>query len=820
VDVVFPRGLGMLNPGGAGMEGLPALWHLGVSLCFEARPIDDYGTPIGDWFTLVAPYYSNATQTAQRFTHIVNVPPGRYQVRGYCTGGGEENQYYLNEVSWVSLKAYLPSKLIYPDITLIAVRILATNALSQQSSRLFHVLLTRKLPIWNPYTGWSAPQPTNSWAWAMAAMCKAPWGGRRTDRQIDLNALYRLDQELAARGDEFCHVLDTRQIIWDLFRDACRCVRALPRALGSTISWMRDGADRPVRGVFTPYNIVRDSFGVDYKFFTDDSPDDVMLDYVDRDNWMARDVHARLPDSLSMEPARKRFMGITSRAQAYREACFEVACNEYRRIFLKWATELEGRLLFRGDMVLVTHPLGGEDRFAGVRGWNESTRTLLLDTSLPWDDEHAGRYYVVLRRPNGTPHGPVKVAGVGEKSLTLDAASLETAEAGAETPLWQWLSDGRAKDATAVIYGKEAPGLRAIILSVKPRQNGQCEVEAVVEDERVHTADAGEVPPWTPGGEVPVAAMRPAVTGLTASYDYATAALALSWMPEAAARGYQVQYRSYDTWEVWVPDSVLSHYETVRTENGGEMEVPVYLYPAHWETRSGWSEWNDLGEASDPARTFTVPQRLVEYRVRGLSDVISGLWTTRQADCAAAMPGTVELSLSAPYAGGNLSLDWPGITAESIRICLRSGGIERFSKTVAGSGTSAAVAASEVQGISGPWRTLEVYAVSKNSTWEVRSLTLEVADAPPAVVQGLEVTVTASVASLSWQAASGEVTGYVVGHQDNFGEVHRAATTDTSMDIPVGAGTHRFTVAAKDALYDILHDDTLLNFCPLVEVSL
>ena len=550
VDVIFPRGLGYMNNyGGISTHDVTAR--------FEARYLDDYGTPLGDWFELDEPdnptRYSKATLTPQRHTHRFAVPPGRYQVRARCTSGGAENNRLMNEVVWAGLKAYLPSKLEYPDITLVAVRMRASNALSQQSARLFHVLLTRKLKIWNPHTGWTEkPQPTNSWAWAMASMCKAQWGGRRTDRQIDLNALYRLDQELSARGDEFCHVLDTRQTVWDLFGEACRCVRAIPRALGSTISWMRDGPNRPVRGVFTPYNILRDSFGVDYKFFTDDSPDDVILDYVDRENWMARDVRAMLPDSMSMEPARKRFMGITSRAQAYREACFEVACNEYRRIFLKWSTEMEGRLLFRGDMVLVTHPLGGEDRFASVRGWNADERTLDLDVTLPQEDENAGHYYAVLRRPNGRPYGPVKVESVGERSLTFDAASLAAIEDGADAPLWQWLSDGREMDATAVVYGKESPGLRAIILSVKPRQSGICDIEAVVEDERVHSADLGEVPPWTPGGEVPVATMCPVITGLTASYEYDTARLTLSWIPEAGAGDYEVEWRSWDTWQEWV----------------------------------------------------------------------------------------------------------------------------------------------------------------------------------------------------------------------------------------------------------------------------
>jgi len=141
IDCICTRGLGYMNDQGG-------ISTHAVSLRFEAQPIDDSGNPIGDWFTIVSPYYSNATQTVQRFTHIVNVPPGRYHVRGMCTGGGGEDPRTMNEVAWAGLKAYLPSKLIYPDITLIALRIRATNALSQGSSRMFRVLHTRKLSVW------------------------------------------------------------------------------------------------------------------------------------------------------------------------------------------------------------------------------------------------------------------------------------------------------------------------------------------------------------------------------------------------------------------------------------------------------------------------------------------------------------------------------------------------------------------------------------------------------------------------------------------------------------------------------------------------
>lgn len=801
VDVVFPNGLGRMNTDSG---GAPILTH-GVSVRFDYRRIDNFGNSLGEWQELLATYYSAATRTPQRHTHIINVAAGRYQVQGVCTGGGQEDTYLMNEMVWGGMKTYLPSKLVYPDITLIAIRARATNALSQTTVRQFHVVHTRKLPKWNPATGWSAPQPTKSWAWGQAAIAKAPWGGRRTDRQIDLNTLYRLDQELTARGDEFCQVLDTRQTVWGLFTEACRCVRAVPRAVLSTISWMRDAPGRPVRGVFTPYNIVRGSFSVDYAFFSDDSPDDVIVEYRDREGWIERDVRAALPDSLSLEPARKRFIGITSRAQAYREACFEAACNSYRRIFLTFSTELEGRLLFRGDMMLVTHPLGGEGHWGSVMGWDQGMASLHLDTALPWE-ESSESYYAVLRRPNGMPYGPVAVARVDDRVMTLDPRSLATLEAAESAkanyvPVWEWLSDGSGSVATAVTYGKESQGLQAIILSVKPRQSGVCDIEAVVEDDRVHLADLGPVPPWTPGGEATAVTVRPVIDNLVASYDLSASLLTLSWAQAAGASSYQVQYRSYETWQEFVPN-----------ENGGD-----------WVTRNGWSEWNDLGESFDSSRSFVVPTVTVEYRVRGLRPEVAGLWVTRQVDCSVGMPGQVELSLAAPYLNGSLELQWPAVDAQEITLALSSGKSERMRKTIPGDATTYTITADDMREFGGPWRSIEVVAISRNSTWESRSLTLTALVVPPAKISGVSAMLSGpATALLTWNVATTGCAGYVVIHADPLG-VSKTFTIDgdgtTQISVPVSVGTNQFSVAGKDAIYDINHDLYALYFSDPVSLE-
>jgi hypothetical protein len=74
-------------------------------------------------------------------------------------------------------------------VTLLAVKMRATDNLSQRSSRMINVIATRKLRVWSAAGGWSAPQPTRSIAWAFADACKAEYGAKLADARIDLKTL-------------------------------------------------------------------------------------------------------------------------------------------------------------------------------------------------------------------------------------------------------------------------------------------------------------------------------------------------------------------------------------------------------------------------------------------------------------------------------------------------------------------------------------------------------------------------------------------------------------------------------------------------------
>jgi len=193
VDFVCPRGLYHVNSGTGALETMT------ITVLIEAQQIDDVGAPLGSWTTLATTTYSAATTTPQRYSERFAVAAGRYQVRVTRTDTRQTDPAYGHEIAWAGLRAYLPDTRIFGDVTLLAMRLRASNNLSMQASRKINVLCTRKLPIWNG-SAWSALTATRSPAWALAYACKQ---AGLTDAQIDLAGLLALDATCTARGDYF-----------------------------------------------------------------------------------------------------------------------------------------------------------------------------------------------------------------------------------------------------------------------------------------------------------------------------------------------------------------------------------------------------------------------------------------------------------------------------------------------------------------------------------------------------------------------------------------------------------------------------------------
>ena len=603
IDFVFASGLGRYNKNG-GLDG----YH--VHLQVQARKIDDLDNPIGDWFELGAWSSYGRTTTPQRRTRSFNVGSGRYQVRMRRTNTTDKDDKYpsLDKAQWVGLRAILPGQLTFPQ-SVVAIKIKATNALSQQSSQNFSLVAQRKLPLWNPSTrAWSEPVPTSSWAAAVSAVCQEPWGGEMSDSQIDLDTLWAIDAALQAKSHpwEFNAYLDGAYNLWQLILEMCQAVCVAPRLTGTVLSFVQDEPGRPVSYELNARNILRGSFNVTYATWTDDSADDVILDYLDEDaNYQQRDVQATLPESESVEPATLNWIGITNREQAYRVAVRYAAMNRWRRVTVTCQVEALGRLMQVGDAVSVNHPRFHNTASGVVAGWNASSLSLVLEGDFAGAE--ASEAYISLTRPDGTAWGPVKVASISGDVCMLDSADYSAyLLQGNDTP-FQWLSDGMDSQPTCyALHATKQFQRRMLVQSVSADDQWHFTLTLVNDAPEVAQYDSLPVPAWN--GRAQTNVVLPAPKNLRVQWTAATGVAAATWRAVQGAVNYEVQHSAdgmtwfHDGITAGTSMSIINSEDQNWSGNANAPAIFVRVASISNSQKSQWAEWP--GDISPKVNSF------------------------------------------------------------------------------------------------------------------------------------------------------------------------------------------------------------------------
>ncbi len=616
IDIAFPAGLyraddkGDLNP-------------FTVSWDVLAQPIDNAGNAVGEWFLLGSESYRASTATPQAKTYRYTVPEGRYQVRAQRTSNKQTDTRYGNVLQWVGMRAYLPSQQSYGNLTMLAVVMRATNNLNQSTARRINVIATRKLKTWNPVDGWSlSTKATRSPAWAIADACaNKEYGRGLVDSRINLNELYRLAQVWESRGDEFNGVFDTTTTFWDALTKIARVGRARPMYYAGVIDIVRNEPRTVPTAMFTPKNIVAESFSVDYKFMKSDSPDHVVVSFINEETWQPEDVACVLPGGTQERPYTVELTGCTNRPQAWREGISMAAANRDQRRFPHLSSELDGLLPKYLDLVAITHDVPKWGLSGFVRGYNPATRVLSMSEPLEWwiGENH----YLSLRMLDGSVRGPFLVTqGEDEFSAVLASAlpaDVEIASGDTEEPTYYQFGPG------------EKRALNTLALSATPDENGRVALTFVNYADSVHTAElGGEVPPPPPPSLLPSKPGAPIVNEVTVFATSVAGVQQVSCTPARGATAYEFQ-ASNDQGTTWMPLGTL-----------GEPSTKAQLSPGVW--------W---------------------IRARGIG-TLPGAWKTWQGQISATMlppPTLTSLTAIGQVMGIDLHWIWPsGINLRAIEI--------------------------------------------------------------------------------------------------------------------------------------------------------
>lgn len=782
LDMVLPRGLGRFNNSGA-------LETTSVSVEFFYRQIDDLGNATTGWINCLTHTFSAATLTAVRRTFTVELPDSRFEIRGRrTTNSAASDGRTMDVVQWESMKAFLPGTLTYNQSG-VAIKIKSTNAMSQNAANKFTLIQTRKLSVYDTDTGlWSSLEPVRSFAAGITHILKADYGGGRTDSQIDLAMLWGIiDPVLTQRNWRFDCWIDGPYDVWQLVLELCQPYLVLPRLSGTVVSFAFDRPNRPVMHEFTPYNIVRGTFQPTWGTYSDSSPDDVQVSYLDESaGFASRDVRAALLESEGKKPAQKNYLGVVSRDHAYQIGMAYAARNRYRRLTWEFETEGMGRILNMGDVVSLNHPRLRGTAYGQVQGWSTESLTILSrnTVNVPHDSTDL---YLSLTKPDGSPWGPVKLIGWSDHSFTLDGedfALLITQGLGSP---FDWITAGESSQATVwTLQTSRQYKRRVIITSVTPTSLYGCRIVCINDADNVDEHIMEAAPPWEYRSSAGVITELPAPESLR-GYIGGTSqnpTLTASWLPVLGATGYEAA-----------------------TSVDGE-------------------EWTPTGPVPTNTLQMDIAVGDVYVRVRALRQELFGPWAVWQGNTTMTVPAAPQPSLVKPYTAATLSLSWPAVFGDPSYI------VQIFPSGALNPVRTAPLAQTTYEytpllGVDdgGPWRSLRADVVAVNAAGQSPAGSVSVVDNPPALISYYG-TVSSTSVTLMAVTATSDVTGYVLlrGATPNFDHTTAAEIRIITTVPHIWAGLtpetlYYFRIAAKDAFFDIAGDFEELIFSDVISVT-
>lgn len=493
VDISLPRGLHWINNKGNPVDN-------DVTIIIEARRVDDYGDTISNWSEIGRETITEATRDAVRrtFKYTMSID-ARYKVRVARKDDKSEDLRYAEEIRLTGIKAYLTDAIDYSGITMLAVKMRATNNLSNTSSRKINCIVSRKIPVWDEEYGWSEePEKTSSIAWAIADILRADYGAKMSDDKIDLQGFYDLDRILDNRGDYLNAIFDRKLSIWEALRLSSRVGRCAGILQGGVFSIIRDRLQAIPVAMFTTRNIVKNSFSIKYALASEDTVDGVTVEYIDKRSWKPEEIKTDIDGNLPTKTANVKLFGCTDRDQALKEGKYLARNSYYRRKTINFTTELEGYIPTFGDLVSISHDMPAWGISGDVVGHyhDDLVFEVAVKLSEPIVFEPNKNHYIIFDDGRGGVNGPILTeARPKQTEVILDNYCIDhdndeyvhLVNCDGDYDDFIRLNHGDKKERTKFAFGvAETYRQLGVVKSIKPRGETKVQLEILAEDERVH----------------------------------------------------------------------------------------------------------------------------------------------------------------------------------------------------------------------------------------------------------------------------------------------------------------------------------------------
>lgn len=201
---------------------------------------------------------------------------------------------------------------------------------------------------YSPTIGWqnNADHPDNG---------ERLFGAGKSDSEIDFDSIQAWWQFCDDKSLTFNALLDSKRNPLDVLYEIASVGRGSVTYTNGKLGVVWEDANQPVVAMFTPDNIIKDSFTINY--LNQKTTDKIIGQYIDADEeYSAQVVEAVVPGVTNpIEETTINLWGVTNQDQAQRAVNLIAARQLYQKRNITFSTDAEGMMFSKGDVVYLSH---------------------------------------------------------------------------------------------------------------------------------------------------------------------------------------------------------------------------------------------------------------------------------------------------------------------------------------------------------------------------------------------------------------------------------------------------------------------------------
>lgn len=397
--------------------------HAYVENWLQCEAYGEDGEKIGNTINTVA-FFQDATRDQISKTFFVNLPAGTNRVRFRAAKVRAETRN--SPVTETKLKSVFLTKdldkLIYPGLTMVRSKTLATTGALSVKERRLNCIATRKVYSYSTGSQSAERIATSNFADIVCALHTDKYIGRRELSDLDVQGIYATSQEIknyfgTPLAAHFNYTFDQgSQSFEEALAQIASCVGSNARREGSQIYFQFEKENPNSSILFNHRNKRPFTETRSEKYGVDRDHDGVEVTWIDpADGWAESII--RLPDEFITNPKKLEFAGVTNKYQAHFLAHRAWNKIQYQREMVKFTAYGEADLVSLNDRIAVVDDVVPTLTSSGdITYWQGQN----ISISQPVGLDPTKSYTIHLQHLNRSVETMLVTQGADEYSLVLE----------------------------------------------------------------------------------------------------------------------------------------------------------------------------------------------------------------------------------------------------------------------------------------------------------------------------------------------------------------------------------------------------------------